>query len=752
LPDHTPGAGGICEPCGGSDVGPFVAVVIIVFVILCIGYHLTAKAKTGQGKVPLSVMLLVTTAGQIIAFTQMTGTFASMNCDWGEPFVSLLAVARILTSFNLDVIKMSCVAEMSPLSTYISRVCIIFIGVGSILLIFTLHTIIIMKADFKRMGKKLIVCLGAMSMSLYISVVASITAPLQCTRHPCDEWTVRTYPTVVCGGFSGDYGSMVIIAILVALFPLALLSLVAWCNLQFASRMQKVDTAFFEVAGFLFVCYRVETYWYCIATWSRNLIVALVPILPNVVAQISIFNMLLLFMNIIAGANFPWRARAANYLDITLYSGIICVNTLAIAFAEPDTKLVAWIAMIFILVALFAIFIAACFAVVKLLMGAKKTYEYFVSHHKAVTGAFARLLKMMILEVRSDIEVFLDSDNLVNLDVLFDTVANDVEHIVMVMNQEFMKRPWCMGELAIANIKKVKVWPLYLAEFKPPTDEFINNYMSHVPNMVTLAEQNITLEAVQAGMIWFRELPHIDLPERMVSIDLDKLLSNILATNMQPLADTVAPVKSQVTRKGAQIMITSDQTVFQAVMAARVICKLLSRHAKKEADATNLSKNLPELLGDTYEDGGKPELNKSCSLLVVVLTNGCLTNPDVISILVQAKETRPVMMPVVADDGFRFPSPDFYEQLFQTVSGVLDGKAQDAEMVISGVFSMFKRIAPLFEPNASTLLLNAQSGEVYKKVKLLTNASSEGDWDAWKQGKGATGEPGKFNPEIVIEV
>jgi hypothetical protein len=120
-------------------------------------------------------------------------------------------------------------------------------------------------------------------------------------------------------------------------------------------------------------------------------------------------------------------------------------------------------------------------------------------------------------------------------------------------------------------------------------------------------------------------------------------------------------------------------------------------------------------------------------LLVVVLSNGCLSNPELISVLYQATQVKPVLMPVVADDSFRFPSPEFYDQLFRDVNGVLKGQAQDAEKVVSGVFSMFKRIAPLFEPNASTLLLGAQTGEVYKKIKLLADASSEGDWDAWKQ-------------------
>jgi len=182
----------------------------------------------------------------------------------GEPFATLLSVAKVLTSFNLDVLRVSCVATLSPLEIYISRVCIIGIGFVTILFVFAIHTILLDRGEFRKMSKKLMLVLGVLSATLFMSVVSIVTAPWQCTKHPCGDWTVRTFPTVLCST-SSDFLTMLAVASVVSLLPSGLLSLVAWAVYVFPQRMQRVDTAFFETTSFLFVCYRPETYWFSLA-------------------------------------------------------------------------------------------------------------------------------------------------------------------------------------------------------------------------------------------------------------------------------------------------------------------------------------------------------------------------------------------------------------------------------------------------------------------------------------------------------
>merc|ERR1719293_349459 len=80
-----------------------------------------------------------------------------------------------------------------------------------------------------------------------------------------------------------------------------------------------------------------------------------------------------------------------------------------------------------------------------------KRFNYFVCHHKAAAGSFARLLKMELYRTKAVTrEVFIDTDNLVDLDGLFDVVASETEVLILVASEGVFMRPWCIGELVTA--------------------------------------------------------------------------------------------------------------------------------------------------------------------------------------------------------------------------------------------------------------------------------------------------------------
>merc|ERR1719181_1960565 len=302
---------------------------------------------------------------------------------------------------------------------------------------------------------------------------------------------------------------MIGISMVGSLLPAGLFALVCWVVYVFPARMKMADTNFLELTGFLFVSYRVETYWFCLAVWCRNLTVALVPMIPHVIGQLISFNILLFSMFFLVSKNNPWRATPANYLDLAIYFAVIGINSIGVGFAQPDTSMLATLCVIMVVLALVCILLAGCYGLTKVCRPAQKKYEFFVSHHKAATGAFARLLKMMLLDARNGIDVFIDSDNLMSLSSLFDTVAEDVEHLILVASAEFLKRPWCIGEVTIAHIRQVKTYPLHCTDFTRPDAKFIEKYMEHVTSMAPLTENAIALESVQDALRWFNGLPFI---------------------------------------------------------------------------------------------------------------------------------------------------------------------------------------------------------------------------------------------------
>merc|ERR1711972_1007627 len=108
----------------------------------------------------------------------------------------------------------------------------------------------------------------------------------------------------------------------------------------------------------------------------------------------------------------------------------------------------------------------------------KKAFDYFLCHHKAGACCIVRLLRMYFQDINCT--AFLDSDNLSDLDQLFDYVASDTQNLVVVCSKDIMMRPWCVGEIVTGMLHGVTTVKVSFSEFEEPCDEFIQQYDEHV--------------------------------------------------------------------------------------------------------------------------------------------------------------------------------------------------------------------------------------------------------------------------------
>merc|ERR1719434_279094 len=135
-----------------------------------------------------------------------------------------------------------------------------------------------------------------------------------------------------------------------------------------------------------------------------------------------------------------------------------------------------------------SVFVAACVWCLYLAcLRLRNPFQYFLCHHKEGGGAFCRLLKVRLLGhelVKRD--VFLDSDNLRDLSVLFSVVGNKTDTLVVLCTRDILKRPWCVGEMTTACVRNVDTILIIFPEFQPPSDAFIENYLSHVEGVRSL--------------------------------------------------------------------------------------------------------------------------------------------------------------------------------------------------------------------------------------------------------------------------
>jgi hypothetical protein len=90
--------------------------------------------------------------------------------------------------------------------------------------------------------------------------------------------------------------------------------------------------------------------------------------------------------------------------------------------------------------------------------GGVSRFKAFLSHHKMDRGSFSRLLQLQLgTFVDSRARIFLDSDNLVNLDTLMQTVREKTDMLIVTESEFVWWRPWVIGEIAQASMAQVPI-------------------------------------------------------------------------------------------------------------------------------------------------------------------------------------------------------------------------------------------------------------------------------------------------------
>jgi ubiquitin len=571
-------------------------------------------------------------------------------------------------------------------------------------------------------------------MAFFIAIVSISVTPLQCSEHPDDKWTVRAYPTVVCWT-TGEHHEMAAAGACFTLAPIAFLAIVGRATKLFPARMQQMDTGFLRCYRFLFFRFKTETHWYVLVFLSRNMFIALTPVLPNVVAQILFLNIVILAAHSLACHTMPWRVHVANYIDIVSTAGIVLIMTLACIYVQGNTDSVSLILCILLSAAVLLMGCGALYGICKAFVPRRKQFQLFICHHKAGAGAFARLLKMMFGEERSRMNVFIDSDNLSNLDTLFDIVANDVEKLLVVCSAEILRRPWCLGEITTAHRKQLKTLLLYCPDFTQPSDDFIRDFVTHVPNAQCLTENNLSVENVQAALTWLVEelsAEHMDVPNKLFMPDIKGFVKNILTG----ASNVTEKEKSTKADAPSEIYIATDEDNSEAVSSGRILCMLLGQHAS--SIVLREPSKAPRLMMDIQE-GGK--LSDSARLVAVLLTGDCIKTHRILDKLYQALKTGCKLIPVQCDESFRFPQDSFYIDLHPIAFALLqkpdyatkgsrqvnrEAAFEEAGWLVDGIENMFKNIAVLFQPLGSASTLETQSRAIYTRIYVDSGSQPSG--------------------------
>ncbi|CAE8593379.1 unnamed protein product [Polarella glacialis] len=543
----------------------------------------------------------------------------------------------------------------------------------------------------------LVKVMGNLMIIFFISVAGAILAPFRCYTHPNGIRTVQEFGGVLCNS-DGEYQKMLIVAGIALIMPVSFFVIASYVTIvELPKRMQKADVAFLKTWSFLYYRYRPGAAVFSVILLLRNIGLVIVPVIPGGAIKVLLIVLILVVSILITSFMLPWRILECNYMVTVL------ISMGALFMADVDVDYVMQVCL-----ALFiAMFLLICHVFVwgfaKYLRAKhRKPFQYFLCHQKSGAGAFARLLKCELIRMNGvKGKVFVDCDDLQDLTKLFGYVGFDTEHLIILGTKDILTRKWCMGEVTTARIHNVKTVVVALPDYEPPSETLVEEYQVHVPDVTELAALGISLAAVQETLRWMRELPTIELPGTLDSRLTRAVCKKLVVMHVSPgsmgkngvqlsndAEDELDKGTRSVNRKaqynGSKVAILVDYKNMEAVATALVLQLMVSPLVLSSGGMV------------PYIMTANEEAMPTVQIIVVICSQGCFGNPDIARVLVSSAARSLTVLPIIAEDGFRFPTKDFYDEVLATAgtTGML-GKPSHLAAVVKQVFS---EIAVGFNP------------------------------------------------------
>jgi hypothetical protein len=252
-----------------------------------------------------------------------------------------------------------------------------------------------------------------------------------------------------------------------------------------------------------------------------------------------------------------------------------------------------------------------------------------------------------------------------------------------------------MGELVTAHLHqpKVKVCPISFPDFVPADNEFIKTYGETV-DVSCLGGHGIGVEKIQAMLSWLRDIPDIKLAQNLSNAYVEKLSSQILSSTFDGTALEAAAKPGRKTLEAikgnnqTQVAIITDMTNMESVSTGLILCKMVARLT------SHIAGMIPYLLPDGEE------MTHAYNKVIFVLSNGAFTNSHFLRNLLQAGKAKSQFIPIIAEDGFRFPSKDMLQELSLEFPSLMAKYSIQApsHVMLNLIKDVFKEIAIVFAP------------------------------------------------------
>lgn len=345
----------------------------------------------------------------------------------------------------------------------------------------------------------------------------------------------------------------------------------------------------------------------------------------------------------------------------------------------------------------------------------------------------------MELQQQLKAPVFLDSDNLEDLDMLLDTLRCKVQNLVVLLTSQTLHRPWCAGEVATSWKNGIPMIPIHIDGYIDPsadelTVERISNRWS-AEEFASCQRNGISNEIVCEAFAHLQQLPKVYFDRvkachtgekrafvQMVTVVAAKCSSSPKAVKassseveestreVPSAADeddaTMSPgpkISSMSTAEwkmfnNVELAIVANSADAEAISAAEVIVRLVSQATQWQT----VELLVPADVDEAIEAQVRPPR------VLVLLTEGALTSQVFSETLLRAVRAwggRAKMLPVGTEQ-FVFPSAQAIDEtIAPQVSKMISNTREEIAIAYK---RLFKTIAARFHGMAglSTLMAN----------------------------------------------
>lgn len=721
---YYPAGDGTCAPCIGGGVlpGTLFGIILIAAVTVIVVGHRIDPTKEHLASVSVAIV-----AGQAVTAIQAMAAMHKLQIDLPEPLATIMGTVKLF-ALDFDLLRLPCMfMSDDPVNGFVVKLTVYPFFLLSLLAAALMSKLVRRPLD----STKLKNANGMVLFLAYTSLTLAVMLPFQCRVSPGGFMSMASNPGLKCFADS-RHTRLVVLAVLgVLAYPASILSWVIFATMTFKRKMS-TESGVRKLQGyrFLFGRFRPECYHFGLLFLVRNGLVATIPavLVPYPAMQVLLMASILLLGSFLQVRCWPWRTDPANFSDMLLGYLLLMMSFGLGSFTNTGEPQVS-APLGTTLVALLGCALAAC--VLMLAVGIyqrfqpPKRFGIFLCHHKAGTGALCRLIKV-IMPSYSNSPVFLDADQLEDLDLLFDIVRSNVANVAVLLSPQLLSRPWCAGEIVTAHRNSVTIIPLACEGFVCPKDEELGSIIERwsEDEAVRLLSFGVSGPMVIEAYRHLLALPRLEMPScapmhikkcavwslaecaGLVTLGSSSMSLSSLSSLSKPwqLLRSPSLLLSEV---AATVLVAGNIGDAEALAACEILQCMLKQHLYLAVD----------VLYNVFEAKGASERGR---IFIPVLSRGLLSEKvfaEEVLALFQEGQPVPHVLPVAADPSFQFPAAAFYKKLEEEgLPGIDPSQGRLLSCIYQHILSV---LAKPFSPLGSQSCLGEQVKQISARARRL---------------------------------